>query len=155
MLDRLQKRLESLFESEERGSSEDEQEKAIRLAAAALLVEVARADFDFDAEEERSLESLLRRHYDLSDEEASMLLDEADRRVERSVSLFEFTRTLHERLDEGQKSELVGKLWAVAFADGRLDKYEDAMVHKIGELLYVPRSEVIRRKLLARPDTEQ
>ena len=49
----------------------------------------------------------------------------------------------------------MGRLWIVAFADGRLDKYEDAMVHKIGELLYVPRSEVMRRKLQARPDSQE
>ncbi|WP_405241676.1 tellurite resistance TerB family protein [Lentisalinibacter salinarum] len=152
MLDALARKLESLLDgSEERASAQDE-EHAIRLAAAALLVEVARADFDFDAEEALALEELLRRHYELTEEEAALLREEASERVEHSVSLFEFTRTLHERLDEEQKSELMGRLWAVAFADGRLDKYEDAMVHKIGELLYVPRSEVMRRKLLARPD---
>lgn len=152
MLDALARKLESLLDGSEEGHSAQDEEHAIRLAAAALLVEVARADFDFDAEEALALEELLRRHYELTEEEATLLREEASERVERSVSLFEFTRTLHERLDERQKSDLMGRLWAVAFADGRLDKYEDAMVHKIGELLYVPRSEVMRRKLLARPD---
>lgn len=154
MLGRLQRKLEALLDSSAPEHTPADEEHAIRLAAAALLVEVARADFDFDAEEELALESLLRRHYDLTEDEAVLLREEANKRVEYSVSLFEFTRTLHERLDERQKSELMGRLWAVAFADGRLDKYEDAMVHKIGELLYVPRSEVMRRKLLARPEEE-
>jgi len=152
MLDALARKLESLLDGSEEGASAQDEEHAIRLAAAALLVEVARADFDFDTEEALALEELLRRHYELTEEEATLLREEASARVEHSVSLFEFTRTLHERLDERQKSELMGRLWAVAFADGRLDKYEDAMVSKIGELLYVPRSEVMRRKLLARPD---
>ncbi len=154
MLGRLQRKLESLLDNTASDHSEEDEQAAIRLAAAALLVEVARADFDFDAEEELALEALLRRHYGLSEDEAALLRAEANERVERSVSLFEFTRTLHERLNEQQKSELMGRLWTVAFADGRLDKYEDAMVHKIGELLYVPRSEVMRRKLLARPDEQ-
>ncbi len=155
MLERLQKKLESLFDGTDSEDAAVDEEHAIRLAAAALLVEVARADFEFDADEREALERLLRRHYRLSEEEAALLREEADRRVDRSVSLFEFTRTLHERLDDRQKSELMGRLWAVAFADGRLDKYEDAMVHKIGELLYVPRSEVMRRKLQARPDSQE
>ncbi|HKL61931.1 MAG TPA: TerB family tellurite resistance protein [Woeseiaceae bacterium] len=154
MLDRLARKLESLLDASEQGDSAEDEEHAIRLAAAALLVEVARADFDFDTEEALALEELLRREYELTEEEAAMLREEASERVEHSVSLFEFTRTLHDRLDEHRKSELMGRLWAVAFADGRLDKYEDAMVHKIGELLYVPRSEVMRRKLLARPEDE-
>ena len=154
MLDRLARKLETLLEGGEEGTSADYYKQAMRLAAAALLVEVARADFDFDTEEVLALEQVLRRQYELTEEEATLLREEASQRVERSVSLFEFTRTLHERLDERQKSELMGRLWTVAFADGRLDKYEDAMVHKIGELLYVPRSEVIRRKLLAHPEEE-
>jgi uncharacterized tellurite resistance protein B-like protein len=154
MLDRLARKLESLLDGTDELTSAEDEEHAMRLAAAALLVEVARADFDFDTEEAMALEALLRRQYELTEEEATLLLEEASERVEHSVSLFEFTRTLHERLDERQKSDLMGRLWAVAFADGRLDKYEDAMVHKIGELLYVPRSEVIRRKLLARPEEE-
>jgi uncharacterized tellurite resistance protein B-like protein len=154
MLDRLARKLESLLDASEEGASAEDEEHAIRLAAAALLVEVARADFDFDTEEALALEELLRREYELTEEEAALLREEASERVEHSVSLFEFTRTLHDRLDERRKSELMGRLWSVAFADGRLDKYEDAMIHKIGELLYVPRSEVMRRKLLARPDED-
>ena len=35
-------------------------------------------------------------------------------------------------------------LWEVALADEGLDKYEDYLVRKIAELLYVPHAELIR-----------
>ena len=95
MLERLQKKLESLFDGTDSGDAAVDEEHAIRLAAAALLVEVARADFEFDADEREALERLLRRHYRLSEEEAALLREEADRQVDSSVSLFEFTRALH------------------------------------------------------------
>jgi uncharacterized tellurite resistance protein B-like protein len=37
-------------------------------------------------------------------------------------------------------------LWQVAYADGRLDRYENALVLKISDLLYVNRARVMRLK---------
>jgi uncharacterized tellurite resistance protein B-like protein len=37
-------------------------------------------------------------------------------------------------------------LWRVAYADGRLDKFEDSLVLKISDLLYVSRGLVMRLK---------
>jgi uncharacterized tellurite resistance protein B-like protein len=38
-------------------------------------------------------------------------------------------------------------LWELALGDRGLDKYEDYLVGKIAELLYVPRGDVIRLKV--------
>ncbi len=40
----------------------------------------------------------------------------------------------------------MGLLWQVAYADGRLDKYEDSLVLKISDLLHVSRGRVMRLK---------
>jgi uncharacterized tellurite resistance protein B-like protein len=53
---------------------------------------------------------------------------------------------LHHNLNEQEKARIVGLLWQVAFADGRLDKYEDSLVLKIGDLLHVSRGKVMRLK---------
>ena len=37
-------------------------------------------------------------------------------------------------------------LWQIALADDTLDKYEDYMIAKIAELLYVARGDVLRLK---------
>ena len=49
-------------------------------------------------------------------------------------------------LDENEKARIVSLLWQVAYADGQLDKYEDALVLKISDLLYVSRGRVMRLK---------
>ena len=38
-------------------------------------------------------------------------------------------------------------LWRVTCADGHVDKYEEYLVRKIADLLYVPHREYIRMKL--------
>ena len=56
----------------------------------------------------------------------------------------EFTRLLHEDLSHSEKNEIITMLWRVAFSDNNLDKYEDYVVRKIADLLYVPHRDMIR-----------
>ena len=38
-------------------------------------------------------------------------------------------------------------LWDIAYADGRIDKYEDYTIRKISDLLYVKHSDFMKAKL--------
>lgn len=75
-----------------------------------------------------------------------MLANEASLKSEELVSLYSFTQLLHTNLTEKEKSKIISLLWKIAYADGRLDKYEDSMVLKISDLLYVSRGRVMRLK---------
>jgi uncharacterized tellurite resistance protein B-like protein len=118
----------------------------VPLAMAALLVEAARADFNVKEAELEELVSLLAARLDLTDEAARELLHRARTAVEHSVSLHEFTRPLHEAMSDAQKQDLIRMLWHVAFSDRRLDRYEDHLISKVSELLYVSRGDVLRLK---------
>jgi uncharacterized tellurite resistance protein B-like protein len=43
----------------------------------------------------------------------------------------------------------VEQLWLIAYADGVIDKYEEAAIRKASELLYVSHSDFIRAKFAA------
>ena len=120
-----------------------EREAAIRLATAVLMVDVARADHVFDESEFESVLRLIEKHFDLEPEEAAQLVNEAGDVADDLVTIQHFTRRLHEHLDEREKLRIVALLWQVAFADGRLDKYENSLVLKISDLLYVNRARVM------------
>ena len=119
---------------------------AIRTATAVLMVDVARADYEFDADEFDSLLRLVQTHFHLPPEQAAALVNEADEKVDGLTSLHELTQLLHHNLDEREKAHVVGLLWKIAYADGRLDKYEDALVLKISDLLHVSRGKVMQLK---------
>jgi len=119
-------------------------EHALNLATALLLVEVARADYTEDLAEERVIEDLLRKNFDLDDEEIALLIAEARTEADHSASLQQFTRTLHERLSHAEKHRIVEMLWHVALADHHLDKHEDHLVRRIAGLLYVSHTDLIR-----------
>lgn len=141
--------LKSLFENPQR-DCEESRRRALHLAAAALLVETARADFVEDAAEQVKLTQLLCVSLQLSEDEVARLVVEAGKRVDEAVSLYEFTRVINDYYSAEQKLQLVGAMWAVAFADGNIDKYEEALIRQVAELTYVPHSDYIQSKLNAR-----
>ena len=131
------------------GSDSLDADQTRRLAAAALLIEVARADSVQDAEEEATMRDLLERSLGLTAEESSSLLAEANEQVDHATSLYEFTRMVNDHYSPEERSELVANLWRVAFADAELDKYEEHLIRRVSDLLYVPHSEFIRGKHVA------
>lgn len=121
-----------------------EPERDPELAVAVLLVEMARADHRLSAAEESAMATELQTAFGLAPDGARDLLDRARVQAENAVSLQEFTRALHESMDYDEKQRVIEMLWQVALADKQLDKYEDYLVGKVGELLYVSRGDVIR-----------
>ena len=111
----------------------ERREAAIRSATAVLMVDVARADYVFDDSEFDSVLRLVEAHFHLSPDDAAALVNAADEEVDGLVSLHEFTQLLHHNLNDAEKARVVGLLWQIAYADGRLDKYEDALILKISD----------------------
>jgi len=126
--------------------TEVDRDAALRLATAVLMIDVARADNVFDESEFDRMLQLVQQHFNLPPEAAAELVNLASETAEDIVSVHEFTELLHEHLDEAEKARIVGLLWEIAYADGRLDKYEDSLVLKISDLLYVSRPKVMRLK---------
>jgi len=141
------KKLKSIFDksfNKDSGQDSAERESSLRLATATLLIEVVRADYEEDKDEIDEVITQLKSFFQLTEHEADLLLLEANESVDHSVSLQEFTRLLHEDLSPSEKNEIITMLWRVAFSDNNLDKYEDYVVRKIADLLYVPHRDMIR-----------
>jgi len=123
-----------------------DREAALRLATAVLMIDVARADHVFEESEFDRVLHLVEKHFRLTPEQAAELVNEATDKADELISAHEFTQHLHKHLDEDEKARIVGLLWQIAYADGRLDRYEDSLVRKISDLLYVSRGRVMRLK---------
>lgn len=146
--------LKSLFIQPAKESPEALQQR-LNLATAAILVETAQADFEQDKREQQLMQELLCESLSLPREEVQALVQQAQARVEQATSLYEFTRLINDNFDAAAKSSLILAMWRVAYADGNLDKYEEALIRQVADLTYVPHSEYIRCKLLAKSAQEQ
>jgi len=144
MLNSLRELFETHFQRAVTG--EEPPAKTIELAAAALMVEISRADSSIDDAERAVIDAALLKHFHLSREEAGEILELAEKEVDHSVSLHDFTRVINDNLSAADKIRTVELLWRVAFADGVLDKYEEYFIRKIADLLYVSHRDYIQAK---------
>ncbi|MEZ9702215.1 TerB family tellurite resistance protein [Vibrio sp. 10N.261.46.E12] len=116
------------------------------IAIASLLCEVAGADHQINESERVAKLQLLQRLLDLDEEQAKTLLEQAEPKVEQSVSLYDFTSQLRD-LSQPVRIDLIKAMWEVAHADGEIDPIEDSVIRKTAELLYVDHSDFIKTKL--------
>lgn len=113
----------------------------LRLATAALLLEMARADRSETPVERRTAEELLVRYFALEKVAAERLLDQAGERLAHAVSLYEFTRVLNDTLSPAERRRVVQMVGEVAAADGHFDKHEQHLLAKLADLLHLRRTE--------------
>jgi uncharacterized tellurite resistance protein B-like protein len=135
-------------------SAAAEDGEGFRLAVAALMVEVLRADHETDDAERRQVIDSIGRQLGLGESDGRELLELAERRVDASHDLYQFTSLVNRACSEEEKLRLVEQLWRVAGADSVIHKYEEHLIRRIADLLHVPHRAFIVAKLRA-ADGEQ
>ena len=106
-----------------------------RLALAALLVRVARADGFASAPELARIERILQSRYSLTAAEAQSLRVEAETAETLAPDTVRSTRAVKDAVPLENRTALVEALWAVALADGERDADEDRMLRLVSGLL--------------------
>jgi len=145
------KALEKLFDKLNTPDSQPVlSEHELNLAIAALLVEVATINQDFDEKEWEQLQALMISECKLSQEDALAIAEEAEKASANSASLYDFTQRINQHCDYKQKIVLVEGLWKIAYADGELDKYEEHIIRRIADLIHVSHRDFIQAKIQVR-----
>jgi uncharacterized tellurite resistance protein B-like protein len=123
----------------------------LHLASAALLVELANADSNMDATEEEALLRILETKLQLGKATLENLWQLAHAEQRGATSLYQFTSLINTAYGYEEKVQLLHHMWEVAYADGRIDRYEEHLIRKVADLLYLTHGDFIRTKLAARP----
>ena len=138
------------------GNKEEIEEKSylsqLNNACAALLVEIAFADKEFDETEKTSLKLTLMETYAIEEADIDEIIKDAENTVAESTSLYGYTRIVNDEFEYDDKLSLLKNLWKVAYADGNLDKYEEHLIRKISDLIHISHSDYINIKLEVRGD---
>jgi uncharacterized tellurite resistance protein B-like protein len=119
----------------------------VEYATAALMIELAKADFAEDDVERGLILELLTDTFDLKPEELDELVRLAESASKDASDLFQFTRLVNQHYSYAQKVSLLENFWKVAYADGRLDKYEEQFIRKVAGLLNLAPSEFSKTKM--------
>jgi uncharacterized tellurite resistance protein B-like protein len=121
----------------------------LRVAAAALLVEVMRLDGADEGERAAVLDAV-KAKFGLSDAEADALVELAEAEARNAVGYYQFTSLINRQFSAAQKLRIIELMWQVAYADSTLSAHEQHVLRKIADLLYVPHGDFIAAKLRAR-----
>ncbi len=119
----------------------------VRIATCALLLEMANIDGKFSETERESIIRLLRKDYQLPVEHATALIQAADEELKRSIDLWQFARLINQNYSTDEKLQIIEMIWRIVYADGRLDKHEDYLVHKLANLLRLTHKQLINAKV--------
>lgn len=138
MLSKLREFFDAAIEQPSASEDPEQSEHALRLATAALLMEISRADNEVSPQEREQIAASVREVFQLSAEETEQLVRVAETEVEHSNDLYQFTSLVDEHFSLQQKKRIVELMWRVGAADGHVDKYEKHLVWRISDLLHVP-----------------
>lgn len=123
---------------------------AIRLATAALMVEVMVTDGALSPAETTRIPELLQQRFGLTPQEAAELTELARQEVAEATSLYQFTALVNQHFSAADKYALVHNLWQVAYADATLDKHEESLIRQVAELIHLSHSRYIQARNQAR-----
>lgn len=150
MFERIRQFVEDLMSAQP--SEREFGDNDLRVASAALLVHVAEIDGLFIDAERRALLLLLQQRFDVSEEQAQILMEAGRRSDREAVDLLGFTSVLKDALSLPERRRMVEMMWTVAYADGALAEFEENVVWRVSELLGVPSRDRIALRQKVRGD---
>ncbi len=119
----------------------------VQIATCALFLEMAEIDDRFTDEEKEIILSILEDKYGLSRGYADGLIKEAEEGRNNSVDLWHFASLINQHCSIEEKLDIVELLWRIVFIDGKMNRYEDYLMHKLAILLRLSDSQLINAKL--------
>lgn len=147
MISRIISFFEEQFSELEKGAEPSAHQ--VQLASAALMFEVVRADGATKDDELNTLKQLLQEQFELPTAELDELIELAEQQSNEATSLYQFTRLINDHFDARQKLQVIASMWEIAVADGNIDRFEEHIIRRVAELVYIPHKDFIRSKLEA------
>jgi len=129
----------------------DEKTYDHNLLAVYLAYEVAKADGEIDEGEFKILKQSIEIAFEDIDD-INQILDQIDSYSKNSVSLYDLITEINDTFDKNDKHVLIKSLWDIAYTTNGLDKYEDALIRKITDLLNIKNIDMLRLKDEANPN---
>ena len=137
-------RIRALFSDS--AAQADSDEPALHLAAAVLLIEVAKSDDNLDEEEILRLRGTLQRDWRLNEADLDGLVAFAHEVSNASASLQQHIDLINRNFSSARKIDLIRSLWQAAAADGEVHRNEELTIHRLAGLMNVSDAEVDRSK---------
>jgi len=119
----------------------------LQLATAILLLNIARADEKVAAKEQEHIIKVLKKKFELDEQEANELFALSEKEIEQSIDIWQFTNQLNQNMEKEERLKILQYAWEIIYTDKKLDPQEDYIIHKLANLLRLSHKELIQAKL--------
>ena len=109
-----------------------------------ILILFANADGKIDNNEKKNIVEFIKSEF--PDKNATSLFNNLKVKSDDSISFNENINELNKKLSKSEKLGLLRAIWNLILADGVVDKYEENLFYRIGDLIYIKRSELNKIK---------
>ena len=109
-----------------------------------ILILFANADGKIDNNEKKNIVEFIKSEF--PDKDASSLFNQLKAKTDDSTSFNENINELNKKLNKSEKLDLLRTIWNLILADGVVDKYEENLFYRIGDLIYIKRTELNKIK---------
>ena len=140
------KAIKQFFEQNMSLETEVDVEHRLKLATAALMIEIMKQDGETKSDEVDAVKQALQTKFELTKIEIDDLFTLASEEAKQSVDLYQFTSLIREHFSQEKKIKTIEYLWTVAYADNHLDAHEEHLIRRIADLLYVTHQDFIKAK---------
>ena len=139
--------IKSFFQEHLDSDDTEDVEHQLKLATAALFIEMMQQDHEVLEEERKAVKNSLQEKFELDQVEAEELFNLAKEEAQQATDYHQFTRLIAKEYSQEQKTKVIELLWTIAYADDQLDPLEEHMVRRIADLIYVPHKILIQTRL--------
>ncbi len=137
---------------EENANKSDHHKKQLQIATAAIFIEMAKADGEFSDDERDLIIHSLKKRFNLNEQDIHELIELSKAKLDESISLYEFSKTINEHFTTEDKMVLLKNLWRMIYTDKKLNRYEDHLIKMIGGMLQMGHKKIINAKMLIRKE---
>ena len=129
------------------GAAEQARPDPLRVATAAILLEIAYADGTFTPAEDGDVVGYLERSFELNEDEARDLIAAAGELRARTIDHFALTNFIRKNSPLAERIEIVKTMWRIVYSDRKLTDYENYLVRKLADLLGLEHHVMIEAKV--------
>ena len=129
--------IKNFFKKNSKSTEELVEHNDERVALTALLIKIAKSDYDYSSLEKSSIKIILKKRFSITELEVTDLITKAELLEDESSDSVRFTKVIKEFVPLEKRNEIIEIFWELVLADGIREDDENSLLRILGSLLGV------------------
>ena len=129
--------IKNFFKKNSKSTEELVEHNDERVALTALLIKIAKSDYEYSSLEKSSIKIILKKRFSISELEVTDLITKAELLEDESSDSVRFTKVIKEFVPLENRNEIIEIFWELVLVDGIREDDENSLLRILGSLLGV------------------